>query len=130
MLWLQENRKFTPEQVAWLEKKFMSGANGGERIRDKKASKLMRQDFAGRMSGGRMLWLTQIQIRGWFSRRAASLKRAALERALEAIGEEGEVTDEEEGEEDADDEEEVTDEKEGEEEEVTDEEEEGVEEGD
>ena len=68
----------------WLEKKFLSGANGGERIRDKKAAKLMRQDFKGMLGDdGQPLWLSQSQIRGWFSRKAAAIKKAALEKAKE-----------------------------------------------
>ena len=45
----QENRRFTPAQVEWLTKMFMSGANGGERIRDKKAAKLMKKEFEGKV---------------------------------------------------------------------------------
>ena len=84
----KENRKFTEVQVAWLTKMFMSGANGGERTRDKKASKLMKEEFAHQLGAdGRTLWLKQSQIRGWFSRKAAGLKRAALDRALAELAE-------------------------------------------
>ena len=83
----QENRKFTTEQVVWLTKKFMSGVNGGERIRDKKAAKLMKIDFANRLGGdGKPPWLSQSQIRGWFSRKAAALKREALSRSSRGAG--------------------------------------------
>ena len=48
------------------------------------------QDFKGSLGNdGKSLWLSQSQICCWFSRRAAALMRAALERALEE-GEEGE----------------------------------------
>ena len=84
----KENHKFTQVQVAWLTKLFMSGANGGERIRDKEASKLMKKEFAKQLGAdGRTLWLKQSQIRGWFSRKVAGLKRAALDRALAELAE-------------------------------------------
>ena len=52
------------------------------------------QDFSNRLgSDGTPLWLSQSQIRGWFSRKAAALKRAALERALEQIEVGGEEED-------------------------------------
>ena len=71
-----------------LTKMFMSGANGGERIRDKKASKLMKKEFAHQLGAdGRTLWLKQSQIRGWFSCKVAGLKRAALDRALAELAE-------------------------------------------
>ena len=41
----QVNPVFTPEQVEWLTRTFMSGAQGGERIRDKKAAKLMKKEL-------------------------------------------------------------------------------------
>ena len=44
----------------------------------------MRQDFKGMLGDdGQPLWLSQSQIRGWFSRKAAAIKKAALEKAKE-----------------------------------------------
>jgi hypothetical protein len=79
----EPSTRFTQEQKAFLEKHFKSSLTGGERMRDKKVHKLMLSEF-GRRRGedDRSLVLKQSQIRGYFSRRAASMKRGAVDASL------------------------------------------------
>jgi hypothetical protein len=75
--------RFTEEQKGFLDKHFASSLKGGERMRDKKVYKLMKEEFGRRLGKDEhSLVLSQAQIRGYFSRRAASLKRAAVDASL------------------------------------------------
>lgn len=94
-------KAFLPEQKAFLEECFNKGANGEGRIRDKQAWQLMKTKFGGRMTADlRPLCLRQGQIRGWFSRRCAALKRLAVQAALHNRAAEG-ASDEEEDDDEA-----------------------------
>ena len=79
--------RFTEDQKAFLNECFGSSLRGGERIRDKKALQMMKVDsrFNGKVDprSGRSLVLKQSQIRASFSRQAATLKRAAIDNALD-----------------------------------------------
>ena len=86
----EPNTAFTKEQKAFLDKHFESSLTGGERMRDKKVLLIMQNEF-GRRHGenGRSLVLKQSQIRGYFSRRAASMKRGAVDAALQVVDGDG-----------------------------------------
>ena len=75
--------RFTDDQKAFLDSLFNSGLKGGERAREKKVSKLMATKFARKLGDdGKSLVLKLAQIRGYFSRKAAALKRNAVEASL------------------------------------------------
>jgi hypothetical protein len=75
--------RFTDGQKAFLDSHFNRGLKGGERAREKKVSKLMATKFARQLGDdGKSLVLKLAQIRGYFSRKAAALKRNAVEASL------------------------------------------------
>ena len=76
--------KFTAQQKEFLDMKFESGIKGGERIRDKKAWVEMKEHFKNQVDPvtGRPLVVKQSQIRAYFSRRAAKIKRDGIDAAL------------------------------------------------
>ena len=66
-----------------MDEHFASSLRDGERMRDKKVYKLMQEKFGRRLSKDKhSLVLSQAQIRGYFSRCAASLKRKAVDASL------------------------------------------------
>ena len=67
--------------------KFESGIKGGERIRDKKAWVEMKEHFKNQVDPvtGRPLVVKQSQIRAYFSRRAAKIKRDGIDAALASV---------------------------------------------
>jgi hypothetical protein len=71
-------QRYTQAQVSFLEECFLSSVKGGKRIRDKAAWKMCKEHFKDAPN----LWLKQSQIRSWFSRKAAKLKKIAVEFAL------------------------------------------------
>jgi hypothetical protein len=79
----QANARFTTQQKAFLDRHFESSLKGGERMREKKVYKLMKTELGRKLGAdGRSLVLTQAQIRGYFSRRAASMKRSAVDAVI------------------------------------------------
>jgi len=74
---------FNQEQKAFLDRHFESSLHGGKRMRDKKVFELMKKDFGRKLGAdGRTLALDQSQIRGYFSRRTAAMKRKAVDDVL------------------------------------------------
>ena len=106
----REARRLTAAQREWLDANFDEQRRTGERKRDKKIHKEMKEKFGMKTTadGSTLLCLKQSQIRSYISRKYAKLKREALDRSRRAAGE-GSGSEDEEEEEDDDDEEEIDD---------------------
>lgn len=75
--------RFDSEQKEYLDKAFYSSQRGGERKREKKVARLMKEHF-GRLKtdDGEPKALKESQIRNYFSRLASVQKRRAMDAAL------------------------------------------------